>query len=204
MHLDAGDRLAVLGGNGSGKTTLLRTASRIYMPDLGRVSAPALAAAVIDVAPGTERDLTGNEVLALRAAMLGMSGADLSRRRPSIVDFSGIADAAMHSPLGGWSQGMLLRLELSLALDTQPQLLVVDEVFAVADWEFRSRALSRMRTLSNSGTTLIFASHDLQMVEDLAHRAIVLENGSITADAEAAVVVERMRALSLPSGRTRT
>jgi len=198
MHLDAGDRLAVLGGNGSGKTTLLRTASRIYMPDLGRVSAPALAAAVIDVAPGTERDLTGNEVLALRAAMLGMSGADLA------VDFSGIADAAMHSPLGGWSQGMLLRLELSLALDTQPQLLVVDEVFAVADWEFRSRALSRMRTLSNSGTTLIFASHDLQMVEDLAHRAIVLENGSITADAEAAVVVERMRALSLPSGRTRT
>jgi ABC-type polysaccharide/polyol phosphate transport system ATPase subunit len=193
LRIKTGERVAILGNNGSGKTTLLRTISRVYLPERGRAHVSGTVASVIDLTPGVERDLTGNDVLPVRAALLGVSQADLERRRSKIMELSGIDALTMAMPLARWSAGTLLRLEFSLAVSLDPSVLAIDEVLASADWDFRRRALATMTELSQGETAIVFATHDYVLVEELADRAVVLEGGRVVMDAAAALVVERLR-----------
>lgn len=194
LRVEPGERVAVLGANGSGKTSLLRTLSQVYLPERGRAEVRGRVAAVVDLAPGVERDLTGYEVLPIRAALVGMSGGAFSRRRAEILDLAGIDQATLAAPLLRWSMGTLLRLEFALAVCMRPAVLIIDEVLAAADWTFRQRALGIMEGLSVDGTAVVFATHDLDLVTDFADRAIVMNQGRVELDGPAGPVIEHLRA----------
>jgi ABC-type polysaccharide/polyol phosphate transport system ATPase subunit len=172
-----GELLGVIGGNGSGKTTLLRSLAGVLRPNRGRVAIAGRVASVIDLTPGLGRDLAADEDLALWGSLLGLSRAEMNRRRDAIVAFSGLDEDVLTSPLYTLSAGMTLRLQLGVAFHVDPDLLVVDEVLAVGDEDFRAACLDRIDLLRAEGGAAVLASHDPGLVAR-CDRVLVLEHGA--------------------------
>lgn len=180
LAIAAGERLGVMGGNGSGKTTLLRTVSGLYPPSRGTIAIRGHVASVIDITPGIERDLSGRENLRLDAALHGLGPRELRRSLDEILDFAAIAPEALDEAIYTYSAGMLLRLRLALALSRDPDVLVVDEVLAVADRDFRARCMGRFDALRRAGSAVVLASHDLTLITEHTDRVVVLEAGRLS------------------------
>jgi len=177
LALGPGERLGVIGGNGSGKTTLLRTISGVFVPTAGRAETDGRIASVIDLTAGPQRDLSGHENLQIEASLLGIDKAELEARYEDILDLAALPAESLDQPVYTYSTGMMLRLRLSLAIGCDPDILVVDEVLAVADARFQERYLARMRALCRRGACLVLASHNLQTIAQHTERALVLDGG---------------------------
>jgi ABC-type polysaccharide/polyol phosphate transport system ATPase subunit len=179
VALPPGERLGVIGGNGSGKTTLLRTIAGIFVPTAGRAHVSGRVASVIDLTTGPQRDLTGHENLQIEASLLGLDQEELNSRYDDILDLAAIPPESLDQPVYTYSTGMMLRLRLALAIGCDPDLLVVDEVLAVADAHFQEQYLARIETLCRNGTALVLASHNLDTISRHTDRALVLDRGRV-------------------------
>ena len=194
FRIEAGESVALLGFNGSGKSTLLKLISGVLRPDAGTIRTRGRIAGLIEVGAGFHPDLSGRENIYLNAAILGMTKAEIDARFDDIVAFSEI-EQFIDSEVKHYSSGMFLRLAFSVAIHTEVDILLIDEILSVGDEPFQRKCLARIRELHDAGKTLVVVSHDLNMVADLCDRGILLRDGKVLFDGESHEAVERMRAL---------
>jgi len=181
FSVQAGERLALIGGNGAGKTTLLRVLAGIYEPDAGAVTISGRVGALLDPGLGMHQDLTGRENVHLRGLLHGLSGAPLRRMEAEVADFAGL-DTFLDLPLRTYSAGMAVRLGFALATAIRPDLVLMDEWFLAGDAAFRSKAQGRLAALVRQAEILVLATHEPDIVRTWCTRTIWLEEGRIRAD----------------------
>ncbi|MHA7274998.1 ABC transporter ATP-binding protein [Arthrobacter sp. HLT1-21] len=188
-----GESVALLGLNGSGKSTLLKHISGVMLPDSGTVRTRGRVAGLIEVGAGFHPDLSGRDNVYLNGAILGMTEQQIDDLFESIVDFSEIGQF-IDTEVKFYSSGMYLRLAFSVAVHTNPEVFLVDEILAVGDEPFQKKCLAKIKELAAAGKTLVVVSHDLDLVVQVCSRGVLLEHGRIVMDAPVADVVSRMRA----------
>ncbi len=192
FSVESGESVALLGFNGSGKSTSLKMISGVLRPDTGRVLTRGRVAGLIEVGAGFHPDLSGRENIFLNAAILGMSKKEIEERYDDIVAFSEI-ERFIDTEVKHYSSGMFLRLAFSVAIHTEVDVLLIDEILSVGDEPFQQKCLARIRELHAAGKTLVVVSHDLDMVSDLCQRGILLRDGKIAFDGDSKRAVELMR-----------
>ena len=191
-----GEAVGVIGPNGAGKSTVLKLMAGILRPNRGQVGVTGRLAALIEVGAGFHGDLSGRENIMLNGAIMGMRREEIRRKLDDIVAFAGL-DRFLDMPVKRYSSGMYARLGFSIAAHVDPEILIVDEVLSVGDAVFRLRCEERMRELVRGGSTLIFVTHNLEQMQSICQRAIVLESGSRTFDGPARDAVGHyMKAMS--------
>jgi ABC-type polysaccharide/polyol phosphate transport system ATPase subunit len=177
LEVHPGEVVAVIGRNGAGKSTLLKLAAGVTTPTEGTLVRPRNIAPLIEVGAGFHPDLSGRENVEINARLLGMTPGQIKRRFDDIVAFCDLAHA-IDQPVRQYSSGMYMRLGFAVAVHTSPELLVVDEVLAVGDLPFQVKCLERIRELKDSGVGVLFVSHNLTAVLNLADRALLLDKGA--------------------------
>lgn len=192
FEIREGEAVALLGYNGSGKSTTLKMISGVLRPDRGVVLTRGRVAGLIEVGAGFHPDLSGRENIYLNAAILGMSRKETEERFEDIVAFSEI-EQFIDTEVKHYSSGMFLRLAFSVAIHTEVDILLIDEILSVGDEPFQKKCLARIRELHAAGKTLVVVSHDLNMVADLCERGILLRDGKVQFDGPSHEAVSIMR-----------
>lgn len=193
MRVEEGESVGLLGLNGSGKSTLLKLISGVMPADAGSVRVRGRTAGLINVGAGMHPDLTGRENVFLNAAILGMSEAETRARFGDIVEFADIG-RFLDTEVKFYSSGMFMRLGFSVAVHTEPDVFLVDEVLAVGDAPFKRKCRARIQQMREQGRTMIIVAHDTSTLEQLCDRGVVLHQGAVTFDgpiAEAAKVLHQ-------------
>ncbi len=181
-QLGRGEALGIVGRNGAGKTTLLRLLAGITRPTRGRVQTVGRVASLLNVGAGFHPELSGRENVQLNGVILGLTRAEAASRYAQIVDFAGLDDAFMGTPVKHYSSGMYARLAFSVAVHVAPDVLLVDEVLSVGDAAFQDRSLRRMLDFRDRGeAAVVFVSHNLSAVELMCPRSIWLDRGRVRA-----------------------
>jgi len=176
-----GEVLGIIGRNGAGKSTLLKILSRITEPTRGRVELRGRVASLLEVGTGFHPELTGRENIYLNGSVLGMTRTEIGRKFDDIVAFAGV-EKFLDTPVKRYSSGMYVRLAFAIAAHLEPEILLVDEVLAVGDVEFRKKCLGKMQDVSQrAGRTVIFVSHDMAAMMSLCDRGLLLEHGELVA-----------------------
>ncbi len=196
-----GEVLGIIGPNGAGKSTALKLLAGILRPDGGVVRVTGRLAALIEVGAGFHGDLTGRENIFLNGTILGMKRREIASKLDAIVEFAGL-EKFLDMPVKRYSSGMYARLGFSIAAHVEPDVLLIDEVLSVGDAVFRLRCIERMKELVQSGTTLVFVTHDLDQMQKVCTRTIVLDHGEIAFEGSPADAVDRY--LSAVSGASST
>lgn len=197
LTVEHGQRLGVIGRNGAGKSTLLKMICGIYRPTTGVIRVRGRIAPMIELGAGFHPELSGRENIFLNGALLGFGPVEMKSKVESILDFAGVGDFA-ETPIKYYSTGMLLRLAFSIATDVDPEILIIDEVFAGGDVEFTERATRRMHDLMDSSHIVIMVSHSMDLIRDMCDRAIWLADGTIIQDGDPASVCEAYLKHELP------
>jgi ABC-type polysaccharide/polyol phosphate transport system ATPase subunit len=192
FKVSQGEAFGVIGSNGSGKSTLLKVVAGILKPTSGEVVVDGRISALIELGAGFHPEISGRENIFINGAVLGLSRKEIQRRYDSIVAFSGLEEY-IEEPVKNYSSGMYVRLGFAVAVHTDPDVLLVDEVLAVGDEAFAHRCLRRIEELLSQGKTLLFVSHSLGLVEDLCDRVLWLEKGRFKALGGARRVVDAYR-----------
>jgi ABC-type polysaccharide/polyol phosphate transport system ATPase subunit len=181
LTIKRGERVGIIGPNGSGKTTLLKIINRITTPTSGSMTTNGKIVSLIDLEAGFHEDLTGEQNIYLNAMLLHMSKKEINRKLDKIIGFADIKQF-IDAPLFTYSSGMKLRLGFSIAIQADPDIIVIDEGLGVADDSFRNKAQAKIHELFRSGKTIILASHWKQMIVDNCSRIVKMEIGSVTYD----------------------
>jgi ABC-type polysaccharide/polyol phosphate transport system ATPase subunit len=187
-----GEAFGIVGGNGSGKSTLLKLIAGILKPTTGTIATSGRVAALIELGAGFHPEISGRENIFINGAVLGLDRREIAARYDRIVEFSGLGDF-LEEPVKNYSSGMYVRLGFAVAIHTDPEVLLVDEVLAVGDEAFAHRCLRRIEELLAAGRTVIFVSHALGLVEDLCDRVLWLEGGRIRESGAPRRVVDAYR-----------
>lgn len=174
-----GELVGVIGRNGSGKSSLLQCVSGVLRPTRGSVITEGRISSLVDPAAGFNRELTGRENTLIAAVLMGMSRSEAKKTYQRIREFSELDPATMGTPIRTYSQGMILRIGFALAVESDPDVLLVDEVLSVGDESFQQRCHRRIDELRGSGTSVLLVSHDLDVIERRSERVIVLDAGRI-------------------------
>ncbi len=183
----------VIGRNGSGKSTLLRLVGGVIEPDAGQVTVNGNIGALIDLGVGFHPELTGRENLNINAVISGLTRKETARRLDEIIHFAEL-EAFVDSPLRTYSTGMQMRLGFSIAIHTDPQVLLVDEVLAVGDAAFQEKCLERIAQIKQQGAALLLVSHDTSLVNRLCDEAVWLKAGEMAAKGTAEEVTRLYQA----------
>ena len=178
LEIAQGEALGLIGHNGAGKSTLLKILSRITEPTRGRVTITGRVASLLEVGTGFHPELTGRENIFLNGAILGMTREEIRRDFDAIVAFAEV-ERFLETPVKHYSSGMYVRLAFAVAAHLTPEIMIIDEVLAVGDIEFQRRCLGRMNEVARSGRTVVFVSHNLEAIERLCTRAVLLARGEI-------------------------
>ena len=194
LTIAQGETVALLGRNGSGKSTLLKLVAGVMTPDVGRVLIRGRVAGLLEVGAGLHPDLTGRENVFLNASILGMAQSQIEERFEEIVAFADIG-RFLDMQVRFYSSGMFLRLAFAVAVHTEPDVFLVDEILAVGDEPFQRKCVARIEALRAEGRTLVIVSHDLGMVERLCDRGVVLAGGRVIQDGPVAQAGAAMSAL---------
>ena len=179
--VESGEALGIIGPNGAGKSTVLKLLSKITAPTAGEITIRGKLSALIEVGSGFHPELTGRENVYLSGSILGMRRREIAAKLDSIVDFAGVRQF-IDTPVKRYSSGMYVRLGFSIAAHLQPDILLLDEVLAVGDAAFQAKCFNRIGELKKNGTTIVFISHDLNAVDFLCDRALLLDHGEIAAE----------------------
>lgn len=192
MTIKAGHTVALIGHNGSGKSTLLKVIGGILDPTSGTVARRGRIAALLELGAGFHPDLTGRENVFLNASIMGLSRSETEAQFDDILSFSGIGDF-IDTQVKFYSSGMYVRLAFAVAVHTNPDLLLVDEVLAVGDEAFQRKCLDKIRSFQEEGRTIILVTHSLGQVTELCDRAILLNKGEVVFDGEPREAVTQFR-----------
>jgi lipopolysaccharide transport system ATP-binding protein len=191
LTVEHGQVVGIVGRNGSGKSTLLKIIAQITAPTIGEVRISGRTGTLLEVGTGFHPELSGRENIFLNGAILGMKRAEIIRKFDEIVDFSGVGEF-IDTPVKRYSSGMQTRLAFSVAAHLDPEILIVDEVLAVGDAEFQKKCLGKMSEVSKAGRTVLFVSHNINAVDQLCNRVILLDRGQLVADStDKAAVISR-------------
>jgi ABC-type polysaccharide/polyol phosphate transport system ATPase subunit len=188
FSVEQGESLAVIGSNGAGKSTLLGLVAGVSQPDEGAVAVNGQLAALLELGSGFHPDLTGRENVRLNAALLGLSRKQTAEAFEGIVDFSGIREF-IDEPLRTYSTGMIMRLAFSVAINRDPEILLIDEILAVGDAAFQAKCIAKVHEFRNAGKTLLCVSHS-NMIRELCDRAIWLDHGELILNGAVGDVLE--------------
>src|SRR6202044_3031833 len=176
LRVEKGEVFALLGPNGSGKSTLLQVISGILQPTSGEVRVSGRVAALLELGAGFNPEFSGRENVYLNAAILGLTKREIDRRYPLIQEFAEIGDF-IDQPVKTYSSGMAMRLAFAVAINVDPEILLVDEALAVGDTYFRHRCMRKVHELRAQGVTIVFVSHAIADVKAIGDRALWLEHG---------------------------
>jgi lipopolysaccharide transport system ATP-binding protein len=173
-----GEVVGIIGQNGAGKSTLLKVLSRITPPTQGDITLRGRVASLLEIGTGFNSELTGRENIFLNGAILGMKRAEIKQKFDQIVDFAEIRKF-LDTPVKYYSSGMYMRLAFAVAAHLESEILLIDEVLAVGDTEFQQKCFNKMSSLSQSGRTIIFVSHNITAVKNLCTKGVLIQRGSI-------------------------
>lgn len=188
FQVKPGEALGIIGRNGAGKSTLLKVLSRITDPTEGRVELRGRVGSLLEVGTGFHPELTGRENIYLNGAILGMKRAEIRRKFDEIVSFADL-ERFIDTPVKHYSSGMYVRLAFSVAAHLEPEILLIDEVLAVGDLEFRRKCLSRLQQAGSGSHAIVFVSHDMGSIVNLCPVTIWLDAGRIRAQGPSREVV---------------
>lgn len=188
FEVDAGEMLGIIGHNGAGKSTLLQILGQVAYPTEGRLKMQGRIGALLDLGAGFHGDLTGRENVFVTAVVAGLKQKEVARRFDKIVEFSEL-EAFIDDPVRTYSSGMMMRLAFSVAVHTDPDILLVDEFLSVGDLSFQTKCLNRINEMRDQGSAIVLVSHDVNQVEQLCDRALWLKQGVAVAYGEPSVVV---------------
>jgi len=178
FEVKEGEILGIIGKNGAGKSTLLKILSKITAPSEGKIHIKGRMASLLEVGTGFHGELTGRENIFLNGAILGMTKAEITSKFEEIIEFAGIAKY-IDTPVKRYSSGMYVRLGFAVAAHLEPEILVVDEVLAVGDYEFQKKAIGKMQDVAKAGRTVLFVSHSMDSVSKLCSSAVIMQNGKL-------------------------
>ncbi len=183
FSIQAGDRVGIIGRNGAGKSTLLKVLSRIVSPTKGKITLEGRIASLLEVGTGFHPELTGRENVFLNGSILGMSKAEITKKFDEIVAFAEV-ERFLDTPVKRYSSGMYVRLAFAVAAHLEPEILIVDEVLAVGDAAFQKKCLGRMREVAGEGRTVLFVSHNMDAVQRLCNKGILLNKGKLVMEGD--------------------
>tara|TARA_R110002020_G_scaffold47937_2_gene137031 strand:+ start:91202 stop:92476 length:1275 start_codon:yes stop_codon:yes gene_type:complete len=179
FEVNEGEVLGIIGNNGAGKSTLLKILSQITEPTSGKIEIKGRVASLLEVGTGFHPELSGRENIYMNGTILGMTKREIDYKLDEIIDFSGI-DKFIDTAVKFYSSGMKVRLGFSVAAHLEPEILIIDEVLAVGDYEFQAKCLRKMESVAGLGRTVLFVSHNLEAVKSLCNRCVVLNKGQIS------------------------
>ena len=186
-----GEVLGIIGRNGAGKSTLLKILSRTTTPTTGHIKLKGRVASLLEVGTGFHPELTGRENVFLNGAILGMTKAEIKKKFDEIVNFSGV-EKYIETPVKRYSSGMYVRLAFAVAAYLESEILIVDEVLAVGDVEFQKKCLGKMKDVSTKdGRTVLFVSHNIQVMKKLCGKVILLNKGRIEYEGQTLDVIKK-------------
>ena len=193
FEVKEGEVLGIIGHNGAGKSTLLKILSRITEPSTGEIFIRGRVSSLLEVGTGFHQELTGRDNVYMNGTILGMTKREIDDKFDEIVDFSGI-EKHIDTPVKFYSSGMKVRLAFAVAAHLDPEILIIDEVLAVGDLAFQQKCLGKMDTISTSGRTILFVSHNMGPVEGLCTRAMMLDQGRVVFNGNVDEAIRRYRA----------
>ena len=189
FSVDAGEAVGIIGHNGSGKSTLLKCMAQILTPNEGHIEVHKKMAALLELGAGFHQELSGRDNVFLNASILGMGRKEIAARFDEIVDFSGLHEF-IDTPVKTYSSGMYVRLAFAVAINVDPELLLIDEILAVGDVTFQQKCMEKFVDFRTQGRTLVLVTHDGNTVREFCDRAIWLDHGAIRRDGDPADVVD--------------
>ena len=193
LTVSDGEVLAIIGPNGAGKSTLMKLLARVLPPTGGRVVVRGNVAPMIELGAGFNLELTGRENIVMYGSLLGRSPQQMREKADEIAHWADL-DGFIDVPLRSYSSGLLARLGFSVATDTEPQVLLVDEVLSVGDAAFQQKSSERMRQMIDDGASVVLVSHNLESVKLIADRAIWLDHGRIVLEGDPDEIVSAYEA----------
>jgi ABC-2 type transport system ATP-binding protein len=188
----AGETVGIIGRNGSGKSTLLKCICGVLQPTSGRILVRGSLAGLLELGAGFQIELSGRDNIYLNGSMLGLSRREVDRAFDAIVEFSELGHF-IDTQVKFYSSGMYVRLGFAIAVNVDPDVLVIDEVLAVGDEQFQAKCLERIRTFQEEGRTILFVSHNADQIRAICDRAVVLEAGTMLTDASPGEAVRVFR-----------
>ena len=188
FEVKKGEHLAILGLNGAGKSTLLKTIVGVYKPSSGHVETKGVIAPLLELGAGFDPNYSGRENIYLYGAIMGYDRAFIDKKYDEIVEFSELGNF-IEVPIKNYSSGMKARLGFSIATAVEPDILILDEVLSVGDAGFRRKSLAKVKSLFETGVTVLFVSHNIEQVKSICDKAILLEHGKIIAQGDVADVI---------------
>lgn len=183
LQINKGDTIGIIGGNGAGKSTLLKILSRVTAPTKGTVSIKGRISSLLEVGTGFHQELTGRENIYLSGAILGMNKEEVDSKIEDIIEFSECR-RFIDTPVKRYSSGMFVKLAFSVAAHLDSEILIMDEVLAVGDMKFQKKCINKMLDVAHSGKTILYVSHNMQTIEQLCNRVVVLDRGNVRYDGD--------------------
>lgn len=192
FEIRAGETFGLIGDNGSGKSTLLKCMAKILYPDKGAITIDGTVAALLEVGSGFHPELSGRENVYLNGSILGMTRKEIDAKFDDIVDFSGVREF-IDQPVKNYSSGMYVRLGFSVAINVDPDVLLVDEVLAVGDEAFQAKCAEKFAEFRERGKTVIIVSHSLDTLAHMCDRLAWLSHGHLELVGDPDTVIEAYR-----------
>jgi len=196
FDIPVGSTYALIGDNGSGKSTLLKCVAEILFPDKGTITRNGRMAALLEVGSGFHPELSGRENVYLNGSILGMSKKEIQSKFDSIVDFSGV-EKFIDQPVKNYSSGMYVRLGFSVAINVDPDILLVDEVLAVGDTAFQEKCAQKFRDFKTAGKTVVIVSHSMPILQSMCDSAAWLSHGVLQQVGDAGPVISAYKEATL-------
>lgn len=189
LEVEQGSTHGLIGKNGSGKSTLLKCLAKIYWPTKGEITYNGTMASLLEVGSGFHLELSGRENIYLNGSILGMSRKAIDKKFDEIVDFSGI-EKFLDQPVKNYSSGMYVRLGFSIAINVEPDILVVDEVLSVGDAEFQEKSVRKFSEFKKQGRTIIIVSHAMALMDELCDRITWIDQGAVMETGKSSPVIK--------------
>ena len=181
FNVKKGECVGIIGTNGSGKSTILKIITGVLTPSSGNVEVEGRISALLELGAGFNMDYTGIENIYMNGTMMGYSKEDMSKKIPEILEFADIGDF-VHQPVKTYSSGMFVRLAFALAINVEPEILIVDEALSVGDVFFQAKCYKRMDEIRKNGTTILMVTHDMGSILKYCNKVVLLNKGEFVAE----------------------
>src|SRR3984885_6422303 len=192
IEVKEGETFGILGRNGSGKSPLLKCSCGVLQPTSGEVAVRGKLAGLLELGAGFQPDLSGRENIYLNGSLLGMTKREIDKVFDAIVDFSELEEF-IDGPVKFYSSGMYIRLGFAVAVNVDPDILVIDEVLAVGDERFQRKCIDRIKAFQTEGRTILLVTHSPDQIRTICDRAVVLSHGAMVGEGEPGEVVRIFR-----------
>lgn len=190
FEIEKGETVGIIGTNGSGKSTILKIITGVLQQTKGEVKIEGNVSALLELGAGFDMEYTGIENIYMNGAVLGYTELEMDKRKEEILEFADIGDF-VYQPVKTYSSGMLVRLAFALAINVEPEILIIDEALAVGDAFFQAKCFHKLEEIKKNGTTILFVSHDIVSVKKLCSRAVWLDRGILREIGDAKDVCEK-------------